>query len=236
MDKYFSLPHRDVISISGRDRLAFLQGLITKDIHRITPKNLLYSLLLSPKGRIDFDLFIFCDEDKIYMDTDQDEDLIKRLNMFKLRSDISIVKENLKVYALLNEYKLQDNMVHFYKDPRHSDIGYRFYTADMLFTELDNSIYEEKRVRLCLPDGIKDLIKGRALPLEWNMDHLNAIDFDKGCYLGQELTARTRYRELIKKRIKFLNNEDLKNVQDESIAVSYTWGGLAYIKLEENLS
>jgi folate-binding protein YgfZ len=236
MDKIFSLSHREVISISGNDRFAFLQGLITKDIFSLKPDSLLYALLLSPKGRIDFDLFIFCDTHKIYMDTDQWEDLIKRLEMFKLRCDVVIEKEMLKVYSILSDDIQQEKECFIFKDPRHSEMGWRAYTTDVLEYAQDNSLYDEKRVRLGLPDGLKDMVKGRALPLEWNMDILNAIDFDKGCYMGQELTARTKYRELLKKRIKFLTNEDLHLYENDAVATLYPWGAFVYIKLAEILS
>lgn len=235
MDNIFSLSHRQVISISGNDRYSFLQGLITKDVNNLTPGLLFYALFLSSKGRIDFDLFVFCDDHKIYIDTDQPEDLIKRFTMFKLRSDINIERENLKVFTLFNEDIKQKN-AYFYKDPRHLDIGWRFYSTDSLDCEKHNDFYDEKRVHLGIPDGLKDMVKGRALPLEWNMDLLHAIDFDKGCYIGQELTARTKYRDLIRKRIIFLNTEDLQNIDVETIASSYDYGALVFKRLEEKLS
>lgn len=227
MDKVCPLAHRSVISISGDDRFSFLQGLITKDIFKLE-QSLFYALLLTPQGRIDYDLFIFQSDDKIFIDTDQPNELIKRIHLFQLRSKIQIQAENFHVYITFQPLKKKKDFI--FKDPRHDELGYRFYALQDLKQNLNIEEYEEKRRQLHIPDGIKDMPKGRALPLEWNMDILNAVDFEKGCYIGQELTARTKYRDLIKKRIRFIYTEMLTDMPDDMIISRYHDGAFVFIR------
>ena len=193
------LNHRSVVALSGNDRLKFIQGIITQDVHILSNQNpLIYGLLLSTKGRILFDLFIFENENTLYIDTDRCDDLIGFLKIYKLRSDIEIRKTDMFVYGVIKQDNLFDYSF-YYKDPRHLDMGFRLYSSSKIDINGKIDDYDDYRLSLAIPDGQKDLMINKSLPLEWRMDELSAISFTKGCYLGQELTARTKHTPIIRK-------------------------------------
>lgn len=237
------LPNRGVLKITGKDRAAFLQGLITNDVHKITTRQAIYAALLSPQGKFQYDLFIAtalvdgeeawlveCDQDRIDM-------LMKRLSLYKLRSDVSIenVSDNFIVSVLFGssflkkfstwqpgEARATEGGVLFV-DPRLADLGGRAIvpSGDIGNGEIDTTSWEAfwdfwemfdrkpasfkdydlHRLKLGVPDGSRDVLVDRGILLECGFDELNAIDWNKGCYMGQELTARTRYRGLVRKRL-----------------------------------
>lgn len=191
------LNHRCVISLSGIDRSSFIQGLITQDIHLLKEIPLLYSWLLSAIGRYQFDLFIFEKENTLYIDTDRADDLIKKIKPYILKKDVHIVKTDFFVYAQWLSDRL--SFENCYKDPRHLDAGHRIYSMSPLECDATIEDYDIFRAKFILPDGKKDLIIDKSLLMEWNMD--SAVSFTKGCYMGQELTTRTKFQNLIKKKI-----------------------------------
>lgn len=194
------LPHRKVLKIEGSDSVSFLQGLITQDL--LKQDEFLYSLLLSPQGKFQYDLFIWQDGACLYVDAERAEELLKKLSMYKLRSDVSLEMTDLRVYADIDQASMdlgEDCKV--FNDPRHPSMRKRLYTnTDLVCTQtLDD--YDDHRLPLCVPDGARDMTVDRSIPLEWNMDRLNAISWTKGCYMGQELTSRTKHLNLIQKRV-----------------------------------
>lgn len=191
------LPKRGVIRIYGEDRLVFLQGLVTQDMRRASSDQMLYSCLLTPQGKYLADFFVTQADDAILLDIDRSllTDVIKRLSMFKLRSRVVIedVSEHYHVSAVWQTDKPLGQFV--YVDPRATDIGWRVLGKvdgqdDYMLWQMQNG----------LPD-VADFVRERTSMLEANMDLLNALSWEKGCYMGQELTARTHYRGLIKKRL-----------------------------------
>lgn len=194
------LEHRGVIKISGADKEEFLQGIITQDVRKISPDTLVYSCFLTPQGKYLADFFITEMASDWYFDVDHAllEDLIKRLTIYKLRSRVMIenVSEQFKICALWNGQKPAGCLV----DPRTSQIGGRAFISPDRATMFEQGDYNYWRLQNGLPDT-NDFIRERSMMLESNMDLLNAVSFDKGCYMGQELTARTHYRALIKKRL-----------------------------------
>ncbi|MBP9753127.1 MAG: folate-binding protein YgfZ [Proteobacteria bacterium] len=202
------LSHREIIVIEGKDRFSYLQGLISQDVFALSNDTpLLYGLLLSTRGRIQYDLFFFDDGEKLYVDTDQKQDLLKLLTIYKLRSNISISESSFFVYSIIKptieEEKFIENNPFYFKDPRHDEMGHRLYLKDQVTPPPLSSLssYDQHRLTFSIPDGIKDLKKDQFFPLEWNMDKLYAISFSKGCYLGQEQTARTKHLNVLRKEV-----------------------------------
>jgi folate-binding protein YgfZ len=212
------LPHRGVLRLSGPDRATFLQGLITQDINKIRASQAIYTALLTPQGRFLHDLFIAVDGEHWLMDCERARtgDLKTRLSLYKLRSQISLEDANstYQVGAIwgdgvLNPFPIIPGVVLF-KDPRLPELGIRFMaTASGLKTlittlnlkETPFQDYDQLRLSLGIPDGSRDIPIEKGIILESGFDELNAIDWQKGCYIGQELTARTRYQGLLRKRL-----------------------------------
>lgn len=194
-----SLPSREVIEIQGSDREVFLQGIITQDIKLLHTQPILYSLMLSPHGKFQFDFFIIQMGDLWLIDIDasRSQTFLQRLQLFKLRSDVSI---NINSEWEVGVSSLPLETKNCFLDPRLKDLDYRFY-AKKTVSEKGNDAYQAWRLSLGVPDGANDMVVDKSIPLEWGMDELNAIAWDKGCYMGQELTARSRYVGQIRKRV-----------------------------------
>jgi len=220
----FFLEYRAVLKLTGKDRHAFIQGLITQDIMLLDQQPFLYSLLLSPQGKFQYDMFLFRADEALYIDTDRVDDLRTHLNRFKLRSDVQIETTDLSVYASLAEIPhLGEDFI--FKDPRHTDMGFRFYSYTALDGLISLAEYDRHRISLTVPDGIRDMIVDKSIPLEWNMDKLNAISWDKGCYIGQELTSRTKHLGLIKKRVATLPVNNIpQDSADKTVRHIQTYG------------
>jgi len=224
--RYHLPSDRAVITIAGEDRQAFLQGLISNDTAKITPDRAIYATLLTAQGRFLFDLFIVGEADRYLVDcaAPRRADLIKRLNMYKLRSKVTIADADADwcVVLLFGEGALDrvgqsvgtaaafGNGV-AYVDPRLPDLGVRLILPRVTARETleamsatedpDGAAYHRRRIALGVPDAARDLTPEKSILLENGFDELNAIDWQKGCYMGQELTARTRYRGLVRKRL-----------------------------------
>ncbi len=205
---YFTtLKNRGKITISGTDKTSFLQNLISNDINLLETQSCIYSCILTPQGKFLYDFFITKFDGKFIIDCEggvRATTLAKLLNMYKLRSDISIETiKNIGIYAVIGNDK------YGYKDPRHNDIGYRSYIKPTNIEGKDFSTWDYLRISLCIPDGSRDMIVQKSTLLECNIDKLSGISFDKGCYIGQELTARMHYRGLAKKHLYSVTAADL---------------------------
>jgi len=203
---YCVLPKRAVLKIEGADRLDFLQGLISNDVHKITPQKAIYSAFLTPQGKFLCDFFIAQDGDALLLDIDEDAmpAFKKKLTMYKLRADVSIkdISEEYHVLAAFGAPCDQDGV---FEDPRLAEAGYRAILPKEQTIEDAEEVpfetYDLMRIKLGLPDGARDMTVERSILLENGFDELNGVDWNKGCFMGQELTARTKYRALIKKRL-----------------------------------
>jgi hypothetical protein len=227
------LPNRGILRITGKDRVSFLQGLITNDVEKITPEQGIYAALLSPQGKFQYDLFIVSckdtdGEDAWLMDCDRDraDALLQRLSLYKLRSEVVLenVNDRFAVLAVWGHSGVLDTLGlratpgvarplkegSAFVDPRLAELGARiilpqdkiqnFYeSGGITFTSFED--YDLHRLKLGVPDGSRDVVVDRGVLLECGFDELSAIDWNKGCYMGQELTARTRYRGLVRKRL-----------------------------------
>lgn len=194
-----ALENRSIIEIQGHDRDVFLQGMITNDVGLLKREPIMYSLMLSPQGKFQFDFFVVQIHDLWLIDIEgsRAQAFAERLRLFKLRSDVSI---NIATDWQVGVSSSNSGMPHCFVDPRLQDLGYRFYTKNGM-TKLCDDRYRELLLSLGIPDGAHDMIIDKSIPLEWGMDELHAISWDKGCYLGQELTARSRYVGQIRKRV-----------------------------------
>lgn len=202
MNLYF-LENREVISISGEDRFDFLQSLVSNDVNKIRDGSILYGLFLNPQGRFMYDVFMFEEEDRILCDIQKSrkQELLNKLKMYKMRKDIQILSlEGKKVFVSFEESDTLKATI--FKDPRNTNLGYRVYSEDFNSISNDLTKYHEKRISLLIPDADIDLDYMKTLPMDLEMHRINAIDFEKGCYVGQEVTARMNYRGKLRKTIK----------------------------------
>ena len=198
------------IEIQGDDSENFLQGLITNDINNCNKENSIYACLLTPQGKFLADFFISKINDYYLIEIHKKyyENFIIKLNIYKLRSKIDI-KENkeIKSIILFSENEMQEiNSIASFKDPRHEKIGTVIYLDEnalksLPIEERNYDFYRETLIKHLIPFTPIDLIENKSLLLENNFQNINAIDWDKGCYVGQEITARMKYRALLKKRI-----------------------------------
>lgn len=196
---YVTLPDRGSVLIGGPDRRAFLQGLISNDIHLLDTQALLYACLLTAQGKFQHDFFLSEQGDTITLEGEggtRAQDLYGILKKFRLRANITLeCIDSTDVFALIG---LPDERAP--RDPRHAAMGQRA-TARPALPEAPFTIWDQHRIALGIPDGSRDMIPGQSTLLECNIDRLNGISFSKGCYIGQELTARMHYRGLAKKHL-----------------------------------
>ncbi len=179
--------------------MSFLQSLISNDITLLEQQDCVYSCFLTPQGKFLYDFFITeTKDDALLLDCEGGErlqSLTKLLSMYKLRADVTIeTKDNIDVYTIIGAE-------HGTKDPRHPDIGYRSFQKPEGLNEKPFEEWDKYRITLTIPDGSRDMIPNKSTLSEGNIDKLNGLSYDKGCYIGQELTARMHYRGLAKKHL-----------------------------------
>ena len=209
---YTRLENRGLLQISGAEAAVFLQGLVTNDVRRLSvekqeasqaeslngKEKCIYACLLTPQGKFLYDFFITLVDGVYLLDCEGGErarDLAARLSMYRLRSAVEVeVVEKHAVYAV---FGVDIGVV----DPRHVDMGRRSFEVPDGVEEAPFAQWDQRRISLCIPDGSRDLLVGKSTMDEGRMDTLNAVDYDKGCYIGQELTARMHYRGLGKKHL-----------------------------------
>jgi folate-binding protein YgfZ len=219
--RYIALPHRGVLSVAGEERKTFLQGLVSNDVTKVAADRALWSAFLTPQGKFLHEFFMVEQGDALLLEGEAGrlDDLRKRLSLYKLRAKVTIsLAEDLMVCAVLGDNlglaepgaaRALANGVAF-RDPRLAEAGVRvLLPRDGAEAALagagcepgDSAAYERMRLTLGLPDGSRDMVVDKAILLENGFEELNGVDFHKGCYMGQELTARTKYRGLVKKRL-----------------------------------
>lgn len=206
---YSVLENRAVMQIVGQDKQKFLQGLLSNDINKLTQQKAIYACLLTPQGKYFADFFLTSVQDSIFMDMPRvrQEEICKKLNLYKLRSDVQFIKrDDYKVIAIFEKDLTKVGDI-FFQDPRSSEMGIRaFVTQEQLDKialdyALNSDLYDLTRFDNFIAEGEEDLKAGQSFPLEFGFDELNAIDYQKGCYVGQELVARTHYLGVVRKEI-----------------------------------
>lgn len=197
------LPGRSVIHVFGTDSQKFLQSLITNDI---VNKTYTYNYLLNNQGRYLSDFFIYQDNSESYfldVDTNTSISLIKRLSMYKLRSHTEIIDVS-EFYAVLYSEKKLQNVIFSLQDPRYDKLGFRSLIKTENISKLQNKVsdlYLKDKYNFAIVDGNLDLVVEKSIPIEFGAEELNAIDYKKGCYVGQEVISRVKYQGVVRKKI-----------------------------------
>ena len=225
---YVVLEDRGVVSVGGPEAGPFLQGLISNDIERVTTARGIYAALLTPQGKFLHDFFVLRRGEGYLLDCEgpRTGDLGRRLMAYRLRADVALADatEDFRVIALFggqdgdsafdvppgegSAAPLEGGTV--MRDPRGVALGLRAVlprAGDLAFLEQAGFVrgsladYERHRIAHGAPDGSRDMEVGRATLMECGFEALNGVDFEKGCFVGQELTARTKHRGLVRRRL-----------------------------------
>jgi len=190
-----TLIDRALIRLSGEDVRGFLQGLVTQDVARLAPNRPLWAALLTPQGKVLFDFILWADGEDVLVDCERDAagPLAQRLTLYRLRRRIEIGRE-------------PELCVHWSSDgggapdPRLPELGYRWLAAFDGEAGADQE-WRSHRLRLGVTEGRAELGSGETLWLECNSAELNGVSFTKGCYVGQENTARMHHRSKVNRRL-----------------------------------
>ncbi|WP_294243226.1 folate-binding protein [uncultured Sphingomonas sp.] len=188
-----TLADRRLIRIVGEDVRGFLQGLVTQDVVGLTPDAPRWAALLTPQGKALFDFLLWAEGEAVLIDAEasQAEALVRRLGMYRLRRAITIAPvEGLAVHWS----RSAEGRPH---DPRLSELGHRWLAPAGEAT----SGWTAHRLSLGVTEGVGELGSGETLWLECNARELNGVSFTKGCYVGQENTARMHHRSKVNRRL-----------------------------------
>ncbi len=220
------LDDRGILAVSGPDRRPFLQGLVSNDVDKVGPTAARYAALLTAQGKYLHDFMMVEAGESIWLDAEATRlgDLKRRLSMYRLRAKATLDEQpGLCVAAVFGAdapaalglpsepgaARPFGSGIAFV-DPRLAALGARAILpregarallADAGIAEAGFDSYDRLRLSLGIPDGSRDLVLEKSILLEAGFDELNGVDWQKGCYIGQELTARTKYRGLVKQRL-----------------------------------
>ena len=205
------LTDRAVIALEGAEARDFLQGLVTNDLARLTPGTGLYAALLTPQGKILFDFLITEGDGALLLDcaADRAEALVKRLTMYRLRAPVGIaIRPQLSVFAGLSGRPAERAVT--FADPRHAGLGPRSLgaAAEMPDFLQGPAVYHAERLALGIPEAA-DFGSEKIFALDAGLEELHGVAFDKGCYVGQELTSRMKHRGTARKRILVISGDTL---------------------------
>ena len=202
------LESRSLVDVTGPEASDFLDRMITQNTEAADGRTAAFGALLTPQGKIISDfLVVRQDNGGFLLDAPAAgaADLQKRLTMFKLRADVAIGTSPLVVYAGTGSPPDAGLVA---VDPRHPDLGWRLYAAEgSVATNADEAVWQAHRVALGIPEAGADLPLLDAFPHDLAMDSLHGVDFDKGCYVGQEVVSRMRYRGTARRRPVTLSSE-----------------------------
>jgi folate-binding protein YgfZ len=204
MTHFAELPRRALIGVSGPDWRSFLQGLLTQDVETLAAGEARFAGLLTPQGKLLFDLFVIGGDDGCLIDVaaDRRAALIQRLTLYRLRAKVEITARDGGVTALWPA-PAADLGPGWTADPRLPALGLRGYDAapPADARKADEAAYDAHRLALGVPDPDRDAPAETTYPIEANFDLLGGIDFKKGCFVGQETTSRMKRRGAIKTRM-----------------------------------
>jgi len=196
------LKSRSLIMISGPDWRGFLQGLLTQDVESLAPGESRFAALLTPQGRLLYDLFLIGRDAGCWLDclAEARDALVQRLTIYRLRAKVEIASDETPVFAAWGgEAGSGQPSVGWIADPRLRALGWRGYGVDA-DPNTDEGAYDGHRLSLGVP-GPADWGSDAVYPLEADFDLLNGVDFKKGCFVGQETTSRMKRRGTIKSRM-----------------------------------
>ena len=200
------LTSRAIVQVAGPDWRGFLQGLLTQDVETLADGELRYAALLNPQGKLLYDLFLFGADDGCLIDvaTVHRDALVQRLAIYRLRAKVEIDAVEGDVMALLPVGDWPADMPAppgWARDPRLAALGWRAAGAFPSGEAECEDVYDAHRLALGVPEPAKDAPPETSYPVEANLDLLHGIDFQKGCFVGQETTSRMKRRGAIKSRM-----------------------------------
>lgn len=205
------LSDRGVLRVGGADATPFLQGLLTNDVETLPPGAARYAALLTPQGKVLFDFLVLREAGEsgaflLDCPLDQAAALSKRLGFYRLRAKVTIdnASADLGVAAFWDGAPDAAWTARAFADPRDARLGFRVVGPRAELAALGDAgdaDYEAHRIALGAPKGGVDFAYGDIFPHDANMDLLHGLDFDKGCYVGQEVVSRMRHRGTLRKRI-----------------------------------
>ncbi len=225
---------RSILSLNGADAASFLQGITTCDVTALRENTLALTAFLSPQGKLLFDAFAWREKNTLFLDCDASstEALISFLTRYKLRAKITIATTE-KILTLLDHHAGRG-----FPDPRHPDMPKRLYsdTHDYETESLSAAQYHASRIALGIPEAAFDSA-GDDVAMDMGYDALGAISFTKGCYVGQEVTARMHYKNIARKAIlRVTAHGILPSAQTPITAGPLTLGALRSHTLGEGLA
>ena len=201
------LQSRSLIALGGPDWRSFLQGLLTQDVETLKPGEARFGALLTPQGRLLYDLFVVEREGGAWLDVEaQHRDaILQRLSLYRLRAKVEIGADDTPVsilFSIEGEGPPRPDDPRWARDPRLPELGWRGYGASAPAGAViaDEAVREAQKLRLGVP-GPADWGSDKTYPIEANFDLLNGVDFKKGCFVGQETTSRMKRRGAIKNRM-----------------------------------
>lgn len=227
---HFARLPRGCIAVTGPDAATFLQGLITNDISLLAAQPVLYAALLTPQGKFLHDFLIYPTPGGFLLETESDprrDDLIARLTKYRLRAKVDITPVPITVFSIFRHPRAGGDPVEIQNqtgqpyllapDPRHADAGWRLVITGETcapfpmpgYHETPFDTWDYHRIALGLPDGSRDAEIGVSTLEELNIPRLHGVSFTKGCYVGQELTARMEYRGLGKRHLRIIKIADM---------------------------
>ena len=225
---------RTVLKVTGDDREDFLQNLVTNDVGKLA-NGLVWAALLTPQGKYLADFFLVPAGDAILIDVAEPlaADLLKRLTMYRLRAAVGIEATDIAVAR--GPGAAPDGA---FQDPRDPGLGWRAYDG----RASEDADWDALRVAHLVPASGEELLPGESYPLEMNFEALNGVDFKKGCYVGQEVTARMKHKTELRKglaRVRVQGHAapgtDILNDKGAKVGTLFTQAGdeaLAYLRFD----
>lgn len=234
-NRYLVLNHRAVLRLHGKDARSFLQGMVTQDVDSVTESHSAWAALLNAQGKYLYDFFIIADGDALLLDCDgqQATELQRLLAMYKLRADVTIedLSTSHHVLAAMGDMtplalpqhagrteRFHEGSIIAFVDPRHADMAARVispagegetWVLQRGYAQASMRDYEHHRIALGVPRAGMDNLPQKTLLLENGFEELHGVSFDKGCYVGQEVTARTKHRANLHKQLYIVHGNAL---------------------------
>ncbi len=227
---------RRVVALSGNDALTFLQGLVTNDVLALkNGKGIVWTALLTPQGKYLADFFVVNTGDGLFLDLPEilADATLRRLTMYRLRADVQMVASDLAVSRGIGA-----GPAAALNDPRHPDLGWRLYGAAGGTPVVD---WDAIRVAHVIPETGIELLPDDSYPLETGFERLRGVDFRKGCYVGQEVTARMKHKTELRKGLALVQVSGAAPVgtailaEGKAVGTLYTQSGrrgIAYLRFD----
>lgn len=226
-----ALTDRRLLQIGGPDRVDFLQNLVTQDVAGPPTGSCVMAALLTPQGKLLYDFIIYIEEQRFLLDVDATiaDALLKKLTMYKLRADVTVADSPASIYALWQEDGFAcPPTAGFYQDPRHEGLGLRGFFDTLPDINLPTKAladWHDNRVKLGVAEGPVDMPPGSVFPLEYGFAQAHAIDFKKGCFVGQEVTSRTYRKGALRKKLHAIALSEAVGAPDDAMMAGDRIGG-----------